>query len=75
MEKQDTTTDYQTFVRVWDQKGKIVEITIAIIFFFFLLEIRIHYFLYREFSSPISKKFPLSMIRGGGGQVAGGQTM
>ena len=50
MENNDTNTDYQKFVRAGDQKWEIVEITI--VFFFFLLEICIHYFLYKEFSSP-----------------------
>ena len=35
-----------------DQKWEIVEFTIGIFFCLFLLEICIHYFLYREFSSP-----------------------
>ena len=39
MEKKDTNTDYQKFVK---QK--------------WVLEICIHYFLYREFSSPTWKK-------------------
>ena len=33
MENKDTNTDYQKVVRVGDQKWKIVEITIEIIFF------------------------------------------
>ena len=57
MENKDTNADYQKFVRVGDQKWEIAEITIRIIFF--LLEIRIHYFLYKEFSSPTRKKSPL----------------
>ena len=56
MENKDTNTDYQKFVRVVRQKWDIVEIPIGIIFF--LLEIRIHDFLYREFSSPTWKKSP-----------------
>ena len=51
MENKDTNIDYQKFVRVVRQKWGIVEIPIGIILF--LLEIRIHDFLYREFSSPI----------------------
>ena len=49
MGNKDTNTDYNQFVRVGGQNSEIVEITIAIIF---LLEISIHHFLYREFSSP-----------------------
>ena len=33
MENKDTNTDYQKFVRVGDQKGEILEITIGITFF------------------------------------------
>ena len=55
MENKDTNTDYQKVVRVGDQKWEIVETTFGIIFLF---EIRIHYFLYREFSSPTWKKSP-----------------
>ena len=62
MENKDTNTDYQKFARAlpygdqkWYQKWEIAEITTGIIF---LLEISIHYFLYREFSSPIWKKAP-----------------
>ena len=52
MKNKDTNTDYQG-----DQKWEIVEITIFTgIHFFFLLEIRIHYFLYRELSIPTRKK-------------------
>ena len=54
MENKDTNTDYQKFVRVGGQKWEVVEITIGS--FFFLLEIYIHYFLYREFSSSTWKK-------------------
>ena len=50
MENDDTNTDYHKFVRVLDQKGEIVEIVIELESFF-LFEICIHYFLYREFSS------------------------
>ena len=50
MENNDTNTDYHKFVRVRDQKWEIVEIKIGINLF--LLEICIHYFLYREFSNP-----------------------
>ena len=56
MENKDTNIDYQKFVRVVRQKWGIVEIPIGIILF--LLEIRIHDFLYREFSSPTWKKSP-----------------
>ena len=56
MANKDTNTDYQKFVRVVRQKWDIVEIPIGIILF--LLEIRIHDFLYREFSSPTWKKSP-----------------
>ena len=56
MENKDTNTDYQKFVRVVRQKWGIVEIPIGIILF--LLEIRIHDILYREFSSPTWKKSP-----------------
>lgn len=55
MENKDTSTDYQKFVGVRDQKWEVVEITIGI--FFFLLEIYIHYFLYLEFSSHPHLKF------------------
>ena len=55
MENTDTNTDYQKFDRVGVQKWEIVEITIGTIF---LLEISIHYFLYRELSSPTWKKSP-----------------
>ena len=55
MENKDTNTDHQMFVRVGDQKWEIVEITVG---FIFLLEINIHCFLYREFSSPTWKKLP-----------------
>ena len=55
MGNKDTNTDYNQFVRVGGQNSEIVEITIAIIF---LLEISIHHFLYREFSSPTWKKSP-----------------
>ena len=48
MENKDTNTDYEKFVRI-------AEIKIEIIV---LLHIRIHYFLYREFSSPTWKKSP-----------------
>ena len=54
MENKDTSSDYQKFVGVRDQKWEVVEITIGI--FFFLLEIYIHYFYYWEFSSPTWKK-------------------
>ena len=54
MENKDTNTDYQKFVV--RQKWDIVEIPIGIIFF--LLEIRIHNFLYREFSSLTWKNHP-----------------
>ena len=47
MENKDTNTDYQKVAR----GPKVVEVTIGIIFFFFL-EIYIHYFLCKEFSSP-----------------------
>ena len=53
MENNDTKTDYHKFVRLGDQKLEIVEITMGIIFFSFLLKICINYFLDREFSSPI----------------------
>ena len=56
MANKDTNTDYQKFVRVVRQKWDIVEIPIGIILF--LLEIWIHDFLYREFSSPTWKKSP-----------------
>ena len=50
MKNNDTNTDYHKFDRVGDQKWEIVD------FFFFLPEICIHYFLYREFSFPTYKK-------------------
>ena len=56
MENSDTNTDHHKFVRVGDQKWEIAEITMESLFF--LLEICIHYFLYREFSSPTYKKSP-----------------
>ena len=43
MENMDTNTDYQKFVRVGEQKWRIVKITIGIIFLL-LLKICIHYF-------------------------------
>ena len=52
MENKDTNTDYQKIVRVGDQKWEIVESTFGIILF----EIHIHYFLYREFSTPTPPK-------------------
>ena len=59
MENKDTKTDYQEVVSPGDQKWEMVEITIGIIFSFFLsfflfFEIYIHYFLYmyREFPGP-----------------------
>ena len=55
MENKDTNTYYQKVIRVGEEKWEIVEITIGIIFLF---EISIHYFLYREFSSPTWKKSP-----------------
>ena len=59
MENKDTNTKYEKFVRVGDQKWEILEITIGIFFFHYLLEmIRIRYSLYREFSSPTWKKSP-----------------
>ena len=58
MEKQDTTTDYQTFVRVWDQKGKIVEITIAIIFFSFCLRFAFTISYTGSFQVPSVKNSP-----------------
>ena len=59
MENKDKNTDYHKLVRVGDQKWEIVEIAIFTgILFFFLLEIRIHYFLYRELSIPTRKKSP-----------------
>ena len=36
MENNDTNTDYNKFVRLGDLKWEIVEITIGIIFFFYL---------------------------------------
>ena len=51
MENKDTNTDYQGR----EPKVRIVETTFGIIF---LSEICIHYFLYREFSSPTWKKSP-----------------
>ena len=53
MENKDISTDYHKFVRVGDQKWEIAEITIGITF---LLEISIHYFLYREFSRSTRRK-------------------
>ena len=53
MENKDTNTDYQKVVRVGDQKWEIVDTTFGIMFLF---EIHIHYFLYREFSSPTWEK-------------------
>ena len=53
MENKDANTDYQKVVKVGDQKWEIVETAFGIIFLF---EIRIHYFLYREYSSPTWKK-------------------
>ena len=55
-----TNTAYHKFVRVGDQKWEMVEITIEIFFFFFnfLLEICIHFFLYRELASPTEKNSP-----------------
>ena len=58
MDNKDTNTDYQKFVKVGYQKWEIVEITIEIFFFFFLLEICIHCFSYREFPSLTWKKSP-----------------
>ena len=58
MENKDTNMDYQQIVMVGNEKWGIVEITIGIIFFAWDLEIRIHYFLYMEFSSPTWKKSP-----------------
>ena len=59
MENKDANRDYQKFVRVGHQKWEI-EITIGIVLF--LLEIRIHYFLYGEFSSPTWKKSPTPKV-------------
>ena len=56
MEIKDTNTDYPKVDGVGDQKWEIVENIIGIFFFFFLLEICIHNFLYRKFSSPTWKK-------------------
>ena len=47
MANKDTNANYQEVVRVADQYGEIIKLTIRIFFFF---EIGIHYFLYREFS-------------------------
>ena len=47
MENKDTNADRQKVAR----GPKVLEVTIGI-FFFFLLEIYIHYFLCKEFSSP-----------------------
>ena len=47
MENKDTNADCQKVAR----GPKVLEVTIGI-FFFFLLEIYIHYFLCKEFSSP-----------------------
>ena len=55
MENKNRNTDYQKFVRVGNQKWEIAEVTIGIVF---LLEIRNHCFLYREFLSPTWKKSP-----------------
>ena len=59
MENKDANRDYQKFVRVGHQKWEI-EITIGIVLF--LLEIRIHYFLYGECSSPTWKKSPTPKV-------------
>ena len=55
MENKDTNTDYQKVVRVGDQKWEIAETAFRIII---LLEIRIHYFLYRVFKSHLKKNHP-----------------
>ena len=51
-----TNTDYQKFVRVGDQTWEILEISIGIIFLFFLLEICIIYFLNESFQVSPEKK-------------------
>ena len=56
MEMKDTNTDYQNFFRVGDQKQKLYKLQLDS-FFFFLLDIRINDFLYRE-SDPTRKKLP-----------------
>ena len=56
VENKDKNTDYQKVVRVRDQKWEIVEIVETTFGIIFLFEIRIHYFLYREYSSPTWKK-------------------
>ena len=53
MENKRTNTDYQKFVRVGNKSEKLLKLQSES---FFLLEIRIHYFLYKEFSSPTRKK-------------------
>ena len=64
MENKDTNADYQKFVSLGDHKWEIVEITIGIFFFlFFLREIRIHHFLYKDFSNPTWKKSPPHKVR------------
>ena len=55
MENKDINTDYHIVVRVEDQKWEIIETTFEIIFLF---EIRIHYFLYREFQVTTIKNHP-----------------
>ena len=49
MENKRTNTDYQKFVRVGNKSEKLLKLQSES---FFLLDIRIHYFLYKEFSSP-----------------------
>ena len=53
MENKDTNTEYQKFVRVGGPKVRNSRNYYWNYFFiiFFWFEIRIHYFLYREFSS------------------------
>ena len=55
MENKDTNTDYQKFIRVGDQMWEILG---GFFCFFFLLEICIYYFLYREFSCSTWKNHP-----------------
>ena len=53
MENKDTNTGYRKVVSLRNQKWEIIEITIVIIFF---CEMRVHYFLCGELSSPTWKK-------------------
>ena len=57
MENNDTKYRLPQF-RVGDQKWEIVKITIGIFFFFFLLDICIHYFYIGSFQVPPKKNHP-----------------